>query len=364
MGDRLVLPSRMGAIQNFRSQAGQIAAVLPIHAPRALLRAFGYLPVEVWGPPRVDPSYGSAHLQAYVCSIARNALAFLESGGLDVASLVLVPHACDSLQGLGSLLIDFVKPKQPVFTFYMPRGRRDSDRDFLSAELRMFYEALATLTGRAPSDQELLECIDREEKADARLAALHHRRCELPLSQLELYRLIRSREYLPAEDFTQIADHTLRLAEPGLPKPGIPVILSGIVPEPMELFAALDELGAYIAADDLACCGRRLYPPGEGDDPFQRMAGSLLGAAPDPMNGSPLATRLDHLLNLARSNQAKGVIFYDLKFCEPELFDLPTLRVRLQGAGLRSLTLEVDLSGDRLPQQTLTRLEAFVESLS
>ncbi|MDE3091560.1 MAG: 2-hydroxyacyl-CoA dehydratase, partial [Chloroflexota bacterium] len=99
------LPHRIETIRAHKAHGGRVAAVLPIHSPRALFRAFDILPVEVWGPPQVDATRGSAHLQPYVCSIARNALAYLLSGGLDITDLVVVPHTCDSLQGFASILV-------------------------------------------------------------------------------------------------------------------------------------------------------------------------------------------------------------------------------------------------------------------
>jgi len=378
-------PRRMDVIRDYRQQGGSVGAVFPIHYPRELLRAFDILPVEVWGPPRVSAGQGAAHLQPYVCSIVQNALSFLQSGGLDVVDLLLVPHACDSLQGLGSILIDFIKPRQPVLTLYIPRGQRDSDVDFLADELRDIYRRLEAITGRSPSDPELADAIRREEAADALLAELHRDRQRLPLTDEAFYRLIRSREYLPAEKFYEIAQesragfdtrhtrrdapesragiqirHTRRDRNPALQ--GFPILLSGIVPEPMSLFAALAEMGAYVADDDLACCGRRLYPAGQSADPFRRMAERIVGAPPDPTRGNPIQERLDHLLRLIEVSDAKGVVFYAIKFCEPELFDLPQLRQGLREAGIPSLALEVDIN-DQLSQPVLNRLAAFLEMI-
>ncbi len=339
-----------------------MAAVLPIHYPRALLRAFGFLPVEVWGPPRVDAACGAQHLQPYVCSIVRNALSFLQSGGLDVADLIVVPHTCDSLQGLGSILIDFIRPGQPVLPLYLPRGKRASDALFLAGELRSLYVRLKELTQRAPSENELMAAIRREEEADALLAELHCRRQTLPLTQIELYRLIRAREYLPAEAFCDLAGPVLAQAAEKPPNGGTPILLSGIVPEPMALFEVLDQMGGLVVADDLACCGRRLYPPGAGDEPFARLAGSLLGAPPDSTRGSSVRERLDHLLRQIEVSGAKGVVFYEVKFCEPELFYLPALRGGLRQAGIPSLSIEVDLN-EPFSQQAETRLAAFLEMI-
>ena len=346
-----------------------MAAVFPIHYARELLRAFEIQPMEVWGPPGIGLSKGAARLQPYVCTIVQNALAFVESGNLDAVDLLLVPHACDSLQGLGSILTDFVKPRQPVLTLYMPRGQRDSDVDFLADELRALYHRLEAITGRAPSDRELMDAIRREEAADALLTELHRNRPNLPFTDEAFYRLVRSREYLPTEQFIEIAQQCragFQTRQPGRDvNPalrGIPLLLSGILPEPMSLFPALAEMGATVAADDLACCGRRLYPAGKSEEPFQRMAERLLGAAPDAMRGSPIQRRLDHLRELVQGSGARGVVFYDVKFCEPELFDLPLLRQGLSAAGIPSLALEVDLN-DGLSQPMLNRLEAFLEML-
>ena len=43
----------------------------------------------------------------------------------------------------------------------------------------------------------------------------------------------------------------------------------------------ISEMGGRVAADDLACCGRRLYPAGKSEDPFHRMAERLIDAPPD-----------------------------------------------------------------------------------
>ena len=355
------IPRRMKVIHEYQEQGGRVAAVFPIHYPRALLRAFGFLPVEVWGPPKVSWSSGAAHLQPYICSIVRNALSFLQSGGLEVTDLLLVPHACDSLQGLGSILTDFISPRQPVLTLYLPRGRRESDVDFLANELRSLHRRLGAISGRSVSEDELMACLMLEEEADGLLAELHRQRQSISLDDETFYRLIRSREYLPAEGFAALSQSVLLQVvetQPG----GIPIILSGIAPEPMSLFKALAEMGGRVAADDLACCGRRLYPAGQSNDPFQRMAERIVHAPPDPTRGSPIRERLDHILRLVETYGAKGVVFYAVKFCEPELFDLPVLRQGLRERGIPSLSVEVDIS-DELNQPAITRLAAFLEMI-
>jgi benzoyl-CoA reductase/2-hydroxyglutaryl-CoA dehydratase subunit BcrC/BadD/HgdB len=357
----VTIPSRIQTIEDFKKAGGQVAAVLPIHYSRALLRAFDILPVEVWGPPQVQLGQGASHLQAYVCSICHNALSFLQGGGLDIVDIILVPHACDSLQGLGSVLLDFVKPTQAVIPLYIPRAKRASDLEFLAAEFKAIYDQLAEIKGFRPDEAKLLTCIEREENADALLQSLHQSNPFLPLTNTEIYKIIRSREYLPAEEFVRIAQQSLD-QERDMVRTGVPILLEGIVPEPMDIFDILSEFGAAVVGDDMASCGRRVYPRSDRRDPFERMAERILQAPPDPTRGNSISERRDFLLEMAQRTGAKGVVFYVVKFCEPELFDIPSLRQELKAAGLASILIEVDLNTS-LAQQVHTRLGAFLEML-
>lgn len=62
----ITIPQRRDVIKDIKNRGELIAAVLPIHYSRALLRAFDIFPIELWGPPKVDVSLGGAHLQPYV----------------------------------------------------------------------------------------------------------------------------------------------------------------------------------------------------------------------------------------------------------------------------------------------------------
>ena len=355
------IPSRSETIREFTAAGGDIAAVLPIHYPRALFRAFNLLPVEVWGPPKADRSQGSAHIQNYVCSIVHQSLSFIKQGGLDTVKCICVPHTCDSLQGLGSLLIDFVPESQAILTIYLPRAQRQSDHEFLANEFRKLSGKLSDLTGIPLDESQLMQQILQEESANKILDELYQNKYRLELNDSEFYTLIRSQEFLPAEKFSSIAKEIL--AKPGRHKSAkYPLILSGIVPEPMALFQILNDLDAEIVEDDFACCGRRRYKHGVSEDPFTRMAESILSSPADSTRGHSIKERADILIKKVKDTKAKGVLFYDINFCEPELFDLPILKKTLKEEGIPSLALLTDIS-DPVNHQMQTRMEAFLELL-
>ncbi len=354
------VPDRTETIRKFRESGGKIGAVFPIHYPRALLFAHRFLPVEVWGPPRVDKSRGAAHLQPYVCSLVRNALSFALSPQIKDVDVLIVPHGCDSLQGLGSILLDFAKVEKPVVPLYIPKGSRAEDVRFFAEELESLGEKLSHITGESPDPGKVMECIEAEERACEMALRLFEKRKNLPLSNEEFYRIARAREYLTSEEFIRLAEETLELE--GTSPGGIPIVISGVVPEPSELLSRLDQLGAIIVGDDTACCGRRLYPPGKSSDPFIRMAESIINGPPDSMRGATVEERAKRIAGLVKDTGAKGVLFHLTKFCEPELFYLPTLRERLKQNGIPSIAVEVDI-GDPLSDQTVSRIAAFLEML-
>ncbi|MDY6820395.1 MAG: 2-hydroxyacyl-CoA dehydratase family protein [Deferribacterota bacterium] len=360
----LEFPKRTDVCKQFKDSDGKIAAVLPIHYPRSLLRAFNILPVEVWGPPKIDRTAGSIHLQEYICSIAHSLLAFLQSKDMDIVDLVITPHACDSLQDLGGLLIDFIDTNKPVFPLYIPRGKRDIDLEFFEMELKTLYNRLVDLTGLKPPDNKLMECIFLEEEADKKLAELYKKRCFLNVNNKEFYRLVRLREYLPAEEFIDFTDKVIKECKSNNEIfCNAKIVISGLVPEPMEIFDIFDEMKVIVVADDFACSGRRVYKAGNSDNPFKRMAERIIYGPPDSTRGNLIEERIKHLKNLVDSgDSAKGVLFYIVKFCEPELFDLPEIRKSLNDAGISSLVVEVDINSP-LSQQVVTRIEAFLEAL-
>ncbi|MBN1335110.1 MAG: 2-hydroxyacyl-CoA dehydratase [Deltaproteobacteria bacterium] len=333
--------------------------MLPVHHPRALWRAHGYLPVEVWGPPGTDATPAGAHLQPFLCSIPRCGLAFHLAGGLRDVDVVVVPHACDALQGLGSILTDLPPRPLPALTPYLPRATGEVAVAFLAAEIATLSTRLAEGSQRGPTADDLLAAALDEEAADAAFRALLDARPRISLSNAAFYEAVRSREYLPPAEFRAVAE--VALAATG-PVDGIPVLLSGIVPEPAGLLACLDRHGVRVVADDTACVGRRRYAPGTSTEPFRRMAEALGSGPPDTTRGSPLSERVAYVVALAAQTGARAALLAIPGSCDPELFALPVLRQALEAAGVRTLHLETDLSMP-FTAQADTRVEALLESL-
>jgi len=358
---------RKSYIEQQRSLHGRRAvAVLPIHYPKPLLTAMDLLAVELWGPPGAPMGPDAGRIQPYVCAVVRNALAFMGTGSADVVDAMLFPHTCDSIQGLASVAPDFGGWDKPVMRFLHPKGDpRASSRRFARRELESLAHKLADFCGQPLVPEKLEKAIALHQEIDALRLRLLTERTHLPLGDRALYDLLRRGEYLwPEDHLAELQAAAADLADEPV-QTGVPLMITGLVPEPMDLLDTLADANAIVVADDYAAVGRRLprVPVPANDDPFDTLVAQELGGPPCPTSSADQPARLDYLSRLYADSGAKGLLIHETKFCEPELFDVPAIKKRFTKDSVPVLYVETELEG-ALSGQTVTRLEAFVEMVT
>ncbi len=344
-------------------RAGKVLAVLPIRYPKELLTALNILALEVWGPPGAPQSAEVGRIQTYVCPVVRNAMAFLAGGKADAVDGVLFPHTCDSIQGLATVLPDLGKFAKPVFHFIHPKGeRRESTRRYVKREVQSLAESLSAFAETPLTEEALREAISLHRQIDRLKHTLLERRAYLDVTDGEFYRVLRRGEFLwPEDHLKELQQVESKLREEPVQQ-GVPLMVCGIVPEPMGFLSALNEGGAYVVADDYAAVGRRVIPGEIPDsaDPMDVLTELYFRQPPCSTQALLFSVRRRHLDTLLSRSKAQGLVVHGVTFCEPELFDLPHLRAWAEAKGLPMLTMNSELEAE-LSGQSLTRLEAFVE---
>ena len=86
--------------------------------------------------------------------------------------------------------------------------------------------------------------------------------------------------------------------------------------------------------------------------------------AKDPMScfHFPRAQWERHIRERVKKSEIEGVLFLNLKYCEPMEFDYPLIKEVLQKLDVPILFLETEFSSGSMAQMQ-TRLEAFAEML-
>jgi benzoyl-CoA reductase/2-hydroxyglutaryl-CoA dehydratase subunit BcrC/BadD/HgdB len=342
----------------------KLFGIFPAYYPKEILWAMNVLPVEVWDPP-LEVNHANAHLQPYICSVVKLGLELILQGKCKDIDGFLFPHTCDSIQNLASIVSDYLNLDTPCYFFYHPKAPYSAaSRRYYLEELKGLVLRLETQLG-ALDFSTLKQQVKKGQQVAALLKELYRLRAcdELTASNTDFYQIIRRCEYLHPDDFLPLLEDFLS-ASKGHGRKSPSVILSGIVPNPPEILKILDEMGVKVADDDLLNCGRRLLAPGSrNEDPFEAMAENYFGMPPCTTKNSSLKARADHLFKKIERSKAKGVIFYMVKFCETELFDVPHLVEELKKKGLATLLIDCEVN-QGLSGQLETRVEAFAEMIS
>jgi benzoyl-CoA reductase/2-hydroxyglutaryl-CoA dehydratase subunit BcrC/BadD/HgdB len=347
-----------------REKGKKLFGIFPAQYPKEILWAMNVLPVEIWDPP-LDVIHANAHLQPYICSVVRLGLELVLQGKCDDLDGFLFPHTCDSIQNLAAVVYDYLGLKKPCYLFYHPRSPyHGSSRVYYLNQLRELVSRLEKQLG--PLDgSELKKRVQQGQLVARVLKELYDLRVQgdLTASNADFYQIIRRGEYLSPDDFLPLLEEFVGKAR-GSARRGPAVILSGVLPNPKEILTLLDELGVRIAHDDLLSCSRRLLvPPSSADDPFEALTQSYFAMPPCTTKDSSVSDRVEDLLVKIQQSGAQGIIFYMVKFCEPELFDVPQLTGELRKRGVATLVIDCELN-QTLSGQLATRVEAFVEMIS
>lgn len=357
--------SRKEYLMRQREDHGRyLFGVFPAQYPREILWAMNILPVEIWDPP-LDTSQANSHLQTYICTIAKLGLELVLQGRGDILDGFLFPHTCDSIQNLSSIVNDYLETGKRCYFFYHPKGPyRESSYRYYIEQLRGLAAQLGDQVGGLDYSQ-LQRSVDKGETLASLIRELYRVRArgELGASNVAFYKAIRQGEFLHPDDFIPLVEHLLEDSSTTR-RDETSVVLSGILPNPPEMLALLDELKIRVGDDDLLACGRRnLVPSSERQDPFEALADRYFRMPPCTTRNAPMNERLDYLLNKVEGSKAKGVLFCTVKFCETELFDLPYLTEGLKKRGLPTLVVEVE-PNQGLTGQLITRIEAFAEMIA
>ncbi len=353
------IPSRSEYILGKKAQGFKVYAVFPGHYPKELFLAAGILPVEVWNVP-ISSVFG---LQPFICGVVKSGLGFLQGPYIDMVDGLVFPHLCDSLQNLGSLANDLLGQKRPVLFFYPPKRTRDQVAvNYYREQLKALKQELKDL-GFVVRDERLREELELSKELIEAIRGLFSgpfHKWGIPNQWL--IRCLCGFTYMAPSD---LLTHIERLKDgpERIKYSDVAVIISGILPYPMELFEHLDNKGVRVVGEDLLYLSRRMPLSIEGHgEPLEDLTRRYFSTPPCSTKGSSISERVEYLASMAEQRGAKGVIFLMVKFCEPEYFDLPILQRELGRKGIRSVVLETE-PGQGLGLHLVTRLEAFLEGL-
>ncbi len=355
-----------GYARSMRSSGKKVLGYFCSYTPEEVIHAAGILPVRLFGA-KEDTSLADKHLQAYCCSLVRGALADAMSGKLDYLDGAVFPHTCDSIQRLSDIwrlnthfqfFADVVLPVKLT---------TESARQYLEDVLRKFRHDLEEGFSRTVTDEALGASLQTYNGIRQGLKDLYELHAKNPavLSGSALNAVMRGAMVMDRSVAAQklralVSELQAKPAEAGTNKR---VMLVGSLCDHPDIYDLIESAGADVVWDDL-CTGSRYFEGiiEEGGDPVASLARRYFERIICPAKHASVRGRGENLVSAVRAHAVQGVIFLQLKFCDPHSFDYPYLKETLDAQGIPNMLLEIEA---QLPPvgQLATRFETFIQML-
>ncbi len=337
----------------------------PLHTPEELVYAAGYLPVGLWGG-KTDLKLSDKFLQGFCCTIIKANLEFGMNGTYKMLKGVIIPALCDTLKCVSENWI-YACPDIPVIPIVYPMLRKiEGGEKYCVEEFRHVQKRLEEISGRAIPDKAIEAAFTVYEDYRATMREFVRVASDHPLTfdAKTRHLVIKAAYFMDKIKYTYIVKDIINEVKQ-LPKEKaqLRIIASGIVSEPVELLDILTENGIAIVGDDLSQESRNWRTPARKEGTaLEKMAGMIADQKGDTFLYEQEKYKGAMLIDQVKNEAADGVIYFQMKFCDPEEFDYPIVKKELEAAGIPLLYIEVDQLLDSV-EQLRTRIQSFAELL-
>ncbi|MBQ4649204.1 MAG: 2-hydroxyacyl-CoA dehydratase [Firmicutes bacterium] len=337
----------------------------PLHTPEELVYAAGYIPVGMWGG-RTEIKLADKYLQGFCCTIIKANIEMGLNGTYKDLKGVIIPCICDTLKCVSEDWI-YACPQIPVIPIAYPMQRKiDGAIEYMVEEFRHVQAKLEEISGRKITDEQIEAAFAIYEDYRQAMREFVEVAADYPLTidAKTRHLIIKAAYFMDKAKYTAIVkDIIAELKQLPKEEAKIKVVVSGLVSEPVEVLDILTENGIAIVADDLSQASRKFRTPARAEGTaLEKMAGIIADQKGDTFLYEPEKYKGSMLIDQYKAKKADGIIYFQMKFCDPEEFDFPIVKKEMEEAGIPLLYLEVDQQIDSF-EQLRTRIQSFAEIL-
>jgi len=342
-----------------------VIGVMPAYFPLELIYAAGGYPVQLWGN-NLPLEKSDAYLQSYCCSVARSVLELELSGIAKMVKAYAFTSLCDTLINLREIYRRLFT--KPTVALSIPITQTQAARQaYLKTVLKSVTGGLEAVTGRQITPASLAEAATLCGTTRSMQRKLYRIRRHKPglIKNHDFYSVVKAGFFLPAGVYNRMLETLLHeldtLSQPQGRRPQ--VFILGMVFDPLESYKIFDELKIDIVDDDLANGWRTVSKETlRVENLVEGITQYLFNPAPCCCIYNPDSDRHPYLLKKVTQSGADGILFWYIKFCEPDAFDRPQLMDHFKEAGIPAAVIDMELSMSNF-EAIKTRINAFCEIL-
>lgn len=353
--------------QTKKETGKELVGCFPIHTPDEVIYAAGCIPVGMWGGS-AEIQLADRYLQSFCCSVMRTNMELGMRGVYDELKAVVIPTFCDTLKCIVENWKVAIPQVPAIGMAYAQHRDIKAGVDFTISETKRVKRELELILGKIITDEEVEEAFKIYEdyrktmRKFTETAALHPEIIGAKTRHL----IIKAGLFMDKAVYTaKVKEIIAGLAEePETKFKGTKVVLTGLIPEPVEVLEIFEENDMAVVADDLSMGSRIWRTPAREDvkDVYEKMAYIIADQKGDTFLYEPEKRRGQLLIDMVKEKKADAVAIMMMKFCDPEEYDYPIYKAELEEAGIPELYLETDQQLTSF-EQIRTRVQSFTEML-
>ncbi|ROQ92239.1 double-cubane-cluster-containing anaerobic reductase [Desulfosoma caldarium] len=363
---------RIQELQEARANGRKVIGTFCVFVPEEIVWAADAIQVGLCAGAEAGTEAAEKILPRNTCALIKSFVGFKLARlcpFIESCDMVVGETTCDGKKKAYEIFSDYA----PVYVMEIPQMKCAADRALWKAEVLRFKQAVEDLTGRSITAERLREAVVLINQRRRALQRLNRLRAAhpVPISGRDVLLINQVSFYDDPKRFTQKIEELcdeledkVRRGE-GVADGAVRLMLSGCpmaIPN-WKLPYIIESSGAVVVGEE-SCIGSRNTR--DLVDESASNLDELLDAIVDRYMKidcacfTPNAERLEHIVDMARELNVKGVIHYGLSFCQPYAMESFKVEKALQEAGFPMVAIETDYSMEDV-EQLKTRVEAFVE---
>jgi len=349
-------------IGSLSSQDAPVVGWFCSYLPVEVLESAGLVPIRLLPLPPAE--MGDVYLNPNFCPYVRAVLGEGLAEAYPFLSGLVIMNTCDGMRRLFDAW-SFFHDLPFVYLMDLPRVTTPPAIARFREETEKLKDRVSSHFGVSVSAETMRARFEASNRTHALLQQVQDliSQGRLNLTGWELVEILRAGGILPREKYDPLLARVTKESDKGGSRKGVPILLTGPMLENPEIVSMIEAFGGRVVAQDLCVTGRQPENPiSLTEDPLMALALHYL-LRPPCARMQENQRRIEYLLNLVRSHQVQGVIYYVLKFCDTFLYEIPVLKQTLDQIGIPMLTIESEYRKGR-GGGVQTRIQAFLEMLS
>jgi len=333
-------------LRKYREEGRKVIGCFPLFIPEVLVYASGMMPFGMWGA-ETEVSDAKRYFPAYICGIMQTNLEIAMKGGYKGISGVLMPTMCDSLK-CSTQNWKYAVPSIEMIPINYPQNRKSKGAfSFLYRQYESIQGALERISGRKIRKEDMEQAISIYNEHNcimrqfAELCAMH----PAEISPKNRSFVFKSSYFMDKREHTGLVKGLISKIRQMSPERfnGIRVVTTGIIADSCNLLEIFEGNKISIAIDDVAHESRQYRVDIQhGEDAIAALVEQYLDLySCTTLIGGKIA-REDYIFELVKRYKADGVIALMTKFCDPDEYDFPLIKKKMEKEGIPILTIEVD----------------------